>query len=99
MFGAALATIGTAVYVLAASTRATHRHLDVALDPGRLARIGLAGAGTVGGLAVATVLGLPWLLVALLGGVLYLAALWAVGLIRPDQLTALRRPNDMEVAA
>ena len=90
MTGAALATIGTAIFVLVWSTRAVASLLDASLDPVRLARIVAAGAGTtllVGGLSLVAV---PWpvLLIAVLGT--YPLFLLACGVVRVEQVAAFR---------
>lgn len=82
MVGAALATLGTALFVLVASTLAVRRHLTVALDGRRLLLITACAAATAVPLAGGTLVGLPWPLVAALGSAVYLALLARTGLHR-----------------
>lgn len=82
LLGAPLAALGTAVFVLCASTSAVRRHLGATLDLGRLARIGLAGVVTVGVLAMLRAIGVPWPFVGLLAVVPYGACLLGLRLHR-----------------
>jgi O-antigen/teichoic acid export membrane protein len=89
MVGAACAALGTAVFVLFASTRAVTRHLDVRLDSGPLVRIIGAAAGLCGALAAADLVGAPWPALLPLALVLYPILLVGLGVVRPSQLLEL----------
>jgi O-antigen/teichoic acid export membrane protein len=89
MVGAASAALGTAVFVLFASTRAVSRHLDVHLDSRPLVRIIGAAAGLCGALAAADLVSAPWPTLVPLALVLYPVLLVALGVVRPARLVAL----------
>ncbi|WP_089155522.1 flippase [Micromonospora sp. NBS 11-29] len=82
--GAGAAAVGTAAFVVAASTVAVRRHSDVRLDAGRLTRVAAAGAASVavtGALAWADHHGLlaaPWPLLLATALVAYVLALLGV---------------------
>jgi O-antigen/teichoic acid export membrane protein len=84
LFGAGVAAVGTAAFVLVVSTVAVRRYVDVRLDARRLGRVVAAGAGTVvvtGALAWAHgrhLLALPWPLLLAIALVGYVLALLAV---------------------
>jgi hypothetical protein len=67
MTGAGCAAIGTALFVLIASTRAVRRRMDVGLDASALYRIGIAVAAGIAVLAAVRTSGLAWPLLALVG--------------------------------
>jgi PST family polysaccharide transporter len=90
MTGAALATIGTAIFVLVWSTRAVADLLGATLDVARLARILAAGAATVAVVAGLQLAGGPWPLLLLAVLAVYPAVLLALGVVRVDQINALR---------
>jgi O-antigen/teichoic acid export membrane protein len=94
MVGAACAALGTAVFVLVASTRAVSRHLDVRLDAGPLVRIIGAAAGLCGALAAADLVGAPWPALLPLALVLYPVLLVGVGILRPSVLAELWAARD-----
>jgi O-antigen/teichoic acid export membrane protein len=89
MVGAACAAMGTAVFVLVASTRAVSRNLDVRLDGGPLVRIIGAAAGLCGALAAADLVGAPWPTLFPIALVLYPALLVGAGVVRPSRLADL----------
>lgn len=82
LMGAAFAALGTASFVLYSSTAAIRRHLGATLDLQRLAKIGLAGAITVGFSAGLQAVGAPWLLIGLFAVVPYFGSLLVFGLHR-----------------
>jgi O-antigen/teichoic acid export membrane protein len=90
MVGAALATIGTAIFVLVWSTRAVAAQLDARLEVRRLVRILVAALATIGAVGLVDLAGAPWpaLVVAVL--VAYPLALLAAGVVRVEQLALLR---------
>lgn len=77
MNGASFAALGTAIFVLFASTRAIRSRLDTRLVPARMLRALAAAALAVLGLLVAVRLTLPWFAVLVLSVPLYAVALWA----------------------
>jgi len=89
MVGAAAAALGTAIFVLVASTRAVRRNLAVGLQAGPLVRIIGAGAGLTASLAVADVAGAPWPTLVPLALVIYPALLVGVGVLRPSRIREL----------
>jgi O-antigen/teichoic acid export membrane protein len=79
MMGAALATLGTAVYVLYASTSAVRKGLQARLDPFRLVRIMIAAALTAGVLLGLDALGVPWPVLGVAAVLTYVAVLLRLG--------------------
>jgi len=90
MTGAALATIGTAVFVLVWSTRSVATLVGATLDIARVGRILTAGAATVACVAVLQAVSVPWLLLLVAVVVSYPGFLLALGIVRLDQIAALR---------
>lgn len=80
--GAAWATLGTACFVLAASTTAVRRLMQATLDLGRLARVLAAGALAAAAAALLTGLGAPWYAAIPAALVVYGGALAAIGVHR-----------------
>lgn len=79
MAGAGVAAIGTALFVMAASTVALRRLMGVRLETAPLARIGVAAALTTGVLGALSLTALPWPLLAAAGVLAYGAAARGTG--------------------
>jgi O-antigen/teichoic acid export membrane protein len=90
MVGAAVATIGTAVFVLIWSTRAVALLLGASLEPARLVRIVVAAAATTVTVGLVDLVTPPWPL--LIVGVLlvYPVSLLVTGVVRVEQVSLLR---------
>lgn len=79
ILGAGLAAIGTALFVMGASTLALRRLMGVRLEPGPLLRIGWTAALTTGVLVALSLTALPWPLLFVAGLLAYCAAARCTG--------------------
>lgn len=96
MSGAALAALGTAVFVLIASTASVRRGLGARLTLSPLTRIAGAAAIVAGALLALSLASVPWPVILLSALPLYVVALILTGFLRRSdlrRLTALLSPS------
>lgn len=84
--GAALAALGTSLFVVACSTIATHRLIGVRLNVDLVMRLMLANAALGCVVWSARVVGVPWLIAAIVGGLTYPLWLFACRVTNLDEL-------------